>query len=292
VFRIQVRAKPSTFTAALIAALIALAPRPGAGGDWHTDKLLVCSDCHTSHNSAGGSPLRYDNSPDPAQHLLRGADEVSLCLACHDGANPRAPDVLAPVGYVANPAGGAFSSRGGEDTGTAHDLLPPTPVLVPSGDALMVLTCSSCHDPHGNGNYRNLRNRPGGQAGTGTPVVVDQTKIANGSNPTEVYPESNLKYRSGVSQWCLDCHTQIDVTHSHPYDRPISGSFFASYTTWSSVVGVRVPVQSPTDPAVPSTDDQVFCLSCHKAHGTGNPYLLRFVDEMSLDSTCIQCHDQ
>jgi predicted CXXCH cytochrome family protein len=286
-----VRATPSTVTAALIAALLALAPRPGAGGDWHVDKLLICSDCHTAHNSAGGAPMRYDNSVAVAEDLLRAGDEVSLCFACHDGSNARAPDVLDPVGYIGDPAGGSFASRGGDET-FGHDLLQPSPVLVPSGDALMILTCSSCHDPHGNGNYRNLRARPGGQAGAGTPVVVDQANRANGGNPTDVYGESNLKYRSGVSQWCLECHTQIDLSHSHPYDRQISGSFLASYTSWQAVIGPRVPALNPTDPAIPSTDDQVFCLSCHKAHGTGNPYMLRFADGWSLDSTCTQCHDQ
>jgi hypothetical protein len=87
-----------TLSAALAAAaLLLLVPLGVSAGDWHQGALLLCTDCHTNHNSSGDLPMRYDGSPSLTTYLLRGADEVSLCLACHDGSQPGAPDVLAPV---------------------------------------------------------------------------------------------------------------------------------------------------------------------------------------------------
>lgn len=285
------RARRTTSCAALAAAaLLLLAPRPGAGGDWHAGGLLVCSDCHTTHNSRDGAPMRYDQAPGLSPGLLRAADEVSLCLACHDGSNPRAPDVLAPVGYVADAAAGFFSSRGGGSGDTGHDLLPGAPVQVPLGSQQLTLTCASCHDTHGNGSYRNLRARPGGGPGAPLAVVVDQAKRADGTNPAEVYATSNLRYRAGVSAWCLDCHDQAATGHAHSYDRPMFGSTVASYAAWLAVQGTRVPALNPTDPTIPSEDDQATCVSCHSAHGNANRAALR--EPNGPDTLCVQCHDQ
>ncbi len=38
----------------------------------------VCSNCHTMHNSQGGTPMNYDSSATPNQRLLRGD-----CIGCH-----------------------------------------------------------------------------------------------------------------------------------------------------------------------------------------------------------------
>jgi predicted CXXCH cytochrome family protein len=43
---------------------------------------------------------------------------------------------------------------------------------------------------------------------------------------------------------------------------------------------------------IPSSDDQVNCISCHKAHGSANTKALIYADAATLDSTCQECHDQ
>ncbi len=269
------------------------------GGDWHTANQLLCSDCHTMHNSQGGQPMRYDRQSSPAPRLLRHATSLSLCNYCHDGSNSNAPDVIAPVPYVSDPAGGFFGNTGGTATNTGHNLGMPSPEPAPGGNDSLILACVSCHDPHGNSNYRNLWRNPVGSGNTtDTLVVVNQAVKANGSNPGQVYIPSNLKYKSGISQWCNDCHPNFHSGGTegsgflHPSDKQISGSGNADYAYWSGTITNRVPVQTPTDDTIPSNDDQVFCLSCHKAHGSANRSGLIFTDGTTLDSTCQQCHNQ
>ncbi len=286
---------PSTLARAALGAAILglLVPRAGMAGDWHEGGRLVCSDCHTSHNSADGLPMRYDRSPGLSEHLLRAGDAVSLCFACHDGSNPRAPDVLAPVGYVAEPAAGLFPSRDGSGTGKGHRLLRSSPQQVPLGSGQMILSCASCHDTHGNGNYRNLRGRPGGGTGADLLVAVDQAKKADGANPADVYALENLAYRGGVNAWCVDCHDRAPADHAeHPISATIYGSTMASYATWLAVTGPRVPVENPTDPVVPSTDDRIACLTCHYGHGSTTSELRTPGGTTDSQVLCRECHVQ
>jgi predicted CXXCH cytochrome family protein len=272
--------------AALAAALLLPGPRGVRAGDWHQGALLLCVDCHTEHNSANGGPMRYDLSPALTTYMLRGADQISLCLACHDGSQPGAPDVLAPVGYTANPAGGMFGSRDGS-TGYGH-LLLAGPQQVPLGSKQMTLSCSSCHEAHGNGNWRNLKGRPGGST-TDPDLAVSVTEVnrPDGTNPAAVYDGSNLVYRTGMSAWCVDCHDQAPTAHdAHPNDVQISGATNASFDVWSAYTGLRVPVENPTDPAIPSSDDRVECMTCHYGHGSTTSALRQ------PDTLCAQCHTQ
>ncbi len=265
--------------------------RPLGAGDWHYGANLVCSDCHTQHNSENGQPMRTDNDPSSAKSLLRRGSALDLCLSCHDGANPAAPDVVEPVSYVAETAAGAFPNGGGIPTTRAHHLDNPLPEIPYGGTQPMVLTCVTCHDPHGNTSYRNLRPDPTSSS-TPVDVVTFQTILANGTNPSDVYVPANVVYKSGVSEWCGKCHGTPDPTSDHPVDRTIWGAVAADYTRWSTTTLPRVPVDSPSDNAIPSTDDRVTCLSCHKAHGSQNDRTLIYADASTLDSTCQECHNQ
>ena len=273
-----------------VAVFLALA-LPAFAGEWHRHENLVCSDCHTNHNSANGQPMRYDNVPDPAQYMLRADAALALCLSCHDGSRSNAPDVITPVSYVGESAAGAFPNSGGTPTSQAHHLANPDPEVPPGGTVPMVLTCTTCHDPHGNDNYRNLWPDPLNKLIESVTVTSHQTVMANGGNPSQVYVPSNIIYKSGVSQWCGKCHGTPGDS-DHPVDKAIWGSAFADYATWASVTLPRVPVHSPTDNTIPSQDDQVMCLSCHKAHGSDNYAALIYADGASPDSTCQECHNQ
>lgn len=288
----------------LFLALLIFLPLTLNAGDWHTTNQLICSDCHTMHNSQNGQPMRYDLLSSPSPHLLRHASSLSLCIYCHDGTNPDAPDVISSVTYVSDPAGGFFTNTGGTASNTSHNLGMASPELSPGSSDSLILTCISCHNPHGNSSYRNLQFNPPGSGNTSdVTVVVNQTVRANGTNPAQVYIPSNLKYKSGMSQWCNDCHTNFhgrttgeEGTASpwfrHPQEKQISGSTDADFTYWSGTITNRVPVQTPTDDTIPSTDDQVFCLSCHKTHGSANRSGTIFADGTTLLSTCQQCHNQ
>jgi hypothetical protein len=290
-------------TASVLAILaIALVDRPAAAGEWHNGPTSVCSDCHTMHNSQQGSPMRYDRNPEPGPHLLRHADSLSLCIHCHDGAMPGSPDVVAPVSYTADPPGGFFPTNYTNPSGIAHVLGTAKGLVPPGGTQAMVLTCVSCHDPHGGPNFRNLQADPL-RKGTRQLVAAKQKVVADGSNASSVYLSSNITYKAGMSAWCGRCHGDFHGRSSgsegtgspwlrHPQDQALSSSKHVDYTYWLGPVSNRVRVQSPTDDDIPSSDDQVFCLSCHKAHGSSNHSTLIYADGARLSSTCEQCHNK
>lgn len=281
-----------------LAALFAAMPVVSVGGDWHRSQTLVCSDCHTMHNSRGGAPMRYDQAGgaganEPSDHLLRGANELTVCSYCHGGADVRAPDVVWPVpaaptalGYV--DLGGGFFNH---PSGGYHRLDPTTTVMPSGGDAAVVMTCVTCHDPHGNARYRNLRTNPSGVARAAPPSLdVATTVLPDGSNPLQAYDASNMVYVAGMSQFCKDCH--VAMSGHHGSDLAVSGT--AEWATWNNLsISDRVRVQNPlfrtapTSPPSPSDDDQVFCLSCHKAHGSANPGALVAPAQATI---CTQCH--
>ncbi len=270
-------------------AILAFVPGSSDGGEWHRLRALVCSECHTMHNSQDGRSMRYDNGLAPVDKLLRAASANDLCLACHSGTIPSAPNVTVPTDF--DPPGGGFPVDLTDPNHQAHGL-GPNPVTPPDGDTPVVMACVTCHDPHGNGQYRNLRPSPSGTGrAAGVPVVVRQTVTANGLNAADVYKRSNVLYQSGMSAWCMDCHNLYSNTHA-PQVALASGAT-VNMTHWlNDPITSRVPVQSPTDLVVPSTDDQVFCLSCHKAHGS--PHLSAELwadgDAGLFDATCNQCH--
>jgi predicted CXXCH cytochrome family protein len=301
-------ASAHAMAALAVVVAVALGPRAARAGDWHRDESLVCGDCHTMHNSAGGAAMRYDDTApsSAASLLLRAANVNALCTHCHDGSRSDAPDVMGEksVAYEAvDPAAGAFPNTIGVASDSSHDLGLPAPVTPPDGDTPIDMSCTSCHDPHGNTNYRNLRSSPSGtNRSPPLEVKVASTIAPDGRNPIDAYATSNLKYASGMTRWCLDCHNLYDQSAFHASDVAIQGSFFADYDWWATQpIANRVRVENPLDnpPLVPSADDRVFCLSCHKAHGSPikagqipASRALIYADGETLDSTCIQCHDK
>jgi nitrate/TMAO reductase-like tetraheme cytochrome c subunit len=290
---------------AVLAGVLASPSTVRAGG-WHQGDSLICSDCHTMHNSDAGAPMRYDGVTSSAPALLRSADAQSLCVSCHDGSRFGAPDVVgerAADYELVDPAAGAFAASIGAPSDAGHDLGHPTPLVPPDGDTPVMLTCATCHEPHGSPQYRNLRPSPSGTGrASAVQVLVDEAVKPDGRNAAQVYATSNLRYRSGMSAWCLDCHNRYDPSVSHPAERSLYGSWMVDYDHWfNGPFENRVRVQNPTDvtATVPSADDQVFCLSCHKAHGSPNlpglvptPNALIHADGQTIDSTCAQCHDK
>jgi predicted CXXCH cytochrome family protein len=148
---------------------------------------------------------------------------------------------------------------------------------------------------------------------------------------------SNIVYRRsvvgstdfGLSEWCGGCHGNFHgaggasaMGGSAAGDQAGAGSMpwlrhpsrdvtmaeavtnrHVSGTHWFSTLASRLPVVTPSN-TVPGTavtsDNEVFCGSCHKAHGSTNRKALIFDDETtgapedgsSLRQTCQQCHYQ
>lgn len=262
-----------------------------------------CNDCHTQHYSEeGGTPPGVD-SGGPFDQALISSTTNNLCLFCHDGSDPNAPDVLGPVtmynGSGDETSGAGFFAGSGLLNINGHDLGVNTPVVPFSSMTNVTLTCASCHDPHGTDNYRNVLTTPNG--GTGIPVIMGTDVFRNlpPSDPpsiaasTAAYRRSNEGYKTNTSLWCAECHDQLKPTNNNAHNRihhfsddridsgantdPLhwtggTGSGFGS-TTGDGVEGVprlRFQVSTATDFAtanVAAISNEVVCGSCHLVHG-------------------------
>jgi len=103
---------------------------------------------------------------------------------------------------------------------------------------LIVMTCTTCHDPHGSSNYRLLKDSVnsvpvGGynEAGNPTPFVISneknfpQTGFALHVAPSPAYEPNYTKAQyakapnngditKGITGWCSGCHTTYNTTAS------------------------------------------------------------------------------
>lgn len=151
------------------------------------------------------------------------------------------------------------------------------------------LECGSCHDPHGNGNYRILKPVPNNAPSGTTPVTIPDTTVkeytttnywvaadknaydgdvnfrtnqylgATGiTNPTPVLKTLSGtttvdKYLANVAAWCTTCHTR----------------YLAPSGSWGSSSGDAVFTYRHTgDNVTAMVGNNRNCIQCHVAHGS------------------------
>ena len=237
-----------------------------------------------------------------------------------------------------NSAGWFQSDYATAASGVGHDLKTGASVTavqgtwVSGGGAANGMTCTDCHDAHGTSNYCNLQLQPGT---AGAPITVG----AEDSASPDVYVSPTLNHfdtdavafkspttpaTQGMVAWCEGCHTNITSGNKHPQNAAVStlpdgganwiagtssGNGFGAHiddagTGTGSESGIpRVRFQQAgsdftTCSAVGGTN-QVFCLTCHKSHGSKYdsglvwPYVANYPNH-PLDQTsgCDQCHNK
>lgn len=317
--------------------ILLLLVTPLLAGTYHNSPL-VCSDCHVMHASYAGTLYNagagYDN-------LLKATNTATLCLNCHASngtdaaANPTAPYVAGNAGGVVGTsagssatdtlAGGWFGPNavftnvsGGADNTDANGHDVEVTALVgdhPPGDdatdgwrrsTARRLTCTSCHDQHGNSTYRNLDSDPNDSnaeivACTPTATVAG---AANYRGDSDVWKNTygTARYDQDFASFCQDCHERFGPVNTyggatgqtlpgpydneglvdnasgglnthHPIDMDLGGTIGPQYTTLAG--GDTIPLLRTSGAATPS-GNSVFCLSCHRAHGSGRESGLRW----------------
>ena len=211
---------------ALLAGILVLSPAYSARA-FHDGGAAECAACHVMHDAADGEVLMDGSSP-----LLTAASASDVCLSCHEGAdgvmaaNPLLPGLLrgagdfvfllednlndAPDGLAAPIAGHA---AGHSIVSMAYGLEPdPRWTHAPGGNfPSSQLGCTSCHDPHGNSNFRMLNGA--GEIQGGAAVFVYDAPQAAGldvTDPTAVETRNrHTAYIRGMSDWCANCHTNF-----------------------------------------------------------------------------------
>ena len=142
-----------------------------------------------------------------------------------------------------------------------------------SAGAQISLRCGSCHDPHGNGNYRILR-----------PIPVD-----SGTTTGVTIPDSRTKVYTTANYWATDdpnsaaVTTPIVVTNSAGVSTPYTPSvFIANISAWCSQCHTRYMATSGSYKT--NSGDAIYtyrhrsdqnykegganCITCHVAHGS------------------------
>ena len=159
----------------------------GPHGSYTTD-TETCAFCHSSHSSI--------------EKKLNVASGTQICVQCHDGSQTNFAVVSGTFWngekMVPSPGGGFDYYMGFTSTHNVDQSSYP-----PGGDNVSIsLTCSSCHDPHGNGNYLILRSSVNGVNN----LTVDTIVYGPGTNLPTASGNRSITYVSGISAFCSACH--------------------------------------------------------------------------------------
>ncbi len=315
------------FLRGALAASLILGLTAGASPGFHDAESIVCSKCHTMHYSEGGAEpstsangALNDGVGGPRKYLLY-KNYTDLCLTCHTEGQG-APSVYSPSGSpsVLKPGGDFYYSKttspgygkafghnpggilGLDDSFSANGNVAPGGTFPTSQ-----LSCISCHDPHGDPDktdgYRLLLYKPGDWTGDNLEVVGVPNSLGGSESQT-----NRPRYIGGFSAWCGACHSHPDDTGGgfhgslptdpdvgngldwirHPTDVAM-GILASNYGTTPSYL---LPIQDTNFNSRVDSGDQVFCLSCHRAHATPYRNALRWDPAAPSTGTagCNPCH--
>ena len=301
-------------------------PTLADGGPHVTSAGIVtdtCAACHRAHTAQAGKLLA---EPQTALcYTCHGASGAGASTDVEGGVGyPSAdrqtgtPGALRGGGFKyalidsANPSG--QQSGGSNPTGVIPPLAVGTEVKTTSSHSVdsseqtawgngpissevnygttIELRCGSCHDPHGNGNYRILRPIPmdsGATTGVTIPDAAPGSKAYTTNNYWKVEDLNAPGFIANVSSWCATCHTRYlsDTSYTasgdavftdrHRSDRTSQGSAnciqcHVAHGSNASVVaaapgGVHSPLGVPADAGsyllrIDNTDTGV-CQMCH-----------------------------
>ena len=283
--------------------------------DFHAGGVGNCVMCHTMHNSQNGAPVDA-GSPGGNPYLLIAATPSDVCLTCHSstyndvfGSNPLLPPREVGAGNfvfllednVNDGYGGATSPLHGCATG--HNIIAPSrgagvdPVhtKAPGGEfPADQLGCTSCHDPHGNANFRMLYGA--GPVQLGSYVFTAPAPLAEGLSIYHGTERAtrHTAYRSGMSEWCGNCHGDFHDaagTLKHVTGVELGAEVSARYNAYAGTANPtggqsstaylpQVPFEDPSatlaSTAGPGPGSRIMCLSCHRAHASSAPDGLRW----------------
>jgi len=325
-----------------------------------------CVNCHTMHNSQGGTEMQLKDGETAAQGaLVRGT-----CVGCH-GSNPAgSSNIVTNIPQVwhaaaTDLAGGNFKyvvSTGDtyghnvEGIKAADGTLTNTPpgyaaAMDPASTDYATasrLTCAGQNGCHGNrdnsGNYAGVSGAHHGsdavlkfggivEASQGASVATSYRflyKVKGGEDSdwqNTVSATKHNEYKGAIyaarttmawadvdtiSELCSECHGNFHMSGSsgigttspwqrHPTDVliPATGEYASISTTYNTTVPVaRATIPNAASGTVAAGTGIVMCLSCHRAHGSAYPDILRwnYTVDMVVGSVanagtgCFVCH--
>ena len=258
-----------------------------------------CAGCHRAHTALG-------------EMLLKTIDESSLCLTCHgsaatgstsnviDGVQAGTALALKGGGFVNALMDTAWTGAAVSRPATSAHLFDGTTQATMwgagaigsgPGTTPVTLGCTSCHNPHGNGQYRILRPIPVSAPSTATAITVpDETTkryvVASPENRYfgEKYGEGtyNWEWQYQLDQWCAACHTRYDAYNEGdsttgpghtPSGDPIFKYRHMTRYSWDVNCALCHPGSNGINADDPfgvgyETAHEATCENCHVAHGS------------------------
>lgn len=240
--------------------------------------------CLSCHATAYGSVMSYDPLNPPPE--LGGGNFTFLL---EDNLNDGMGGQMDPI---------AGNHAGHNVVASLWEIpVDPDHSMAPGGDySSEQLSCISCHDPHGNDNYRMLHGvgpiSPGGYEFIYPAPAAEGLALSDG-------PESatnHAAYTGGWTDWCANCHgffhdEEGTSSFEHTVDEVLSDEERLTYNEYDGPLNpdggqystAYIPQVPLEDPAM-TTDgtfgaggsSRISCLSCHRAHATSAPSSTRW----------------
>jgi len=273
-------------------------------GAFHEEGVANCNGCHITHTGDGGAVV--------AQGLLIAESASDVCLLCHEGnwgrvlgSDPRSPPPQHGAGNFAFLLEGNLNDTpegvGGPIPGDAagHNIVAPGhalgadpryPVAPGGGFPSNRLGCTSCHDPHGTGNFRLLHGAGEIHEGVATFRFSAPDAVGVGLKSGGESARHHTAYRAGMSDWCGNCHGRYHDQgvsgFEHPSEENLDATVAQRYNEYNGdddpTGGVEVTAYLPEVPledAAATTSStsgarvssRIMCLTCHRAHGSSAP---------------------
>jgi len=293
-------------------------------------EALLCNTCHHGQ----GSSLDVVDGTQNGTAALRGGGFAFAAIG--SGAATKTNGIPDPItGRVAHTAtvpvnlvGGVLTKQAttsqhlvdGTTSGTMWGNGLGSATVSDFGQTAVVLECGSCHDPHGNGNYRMLRPIP---VGTTLPNNADGTKAVGINIPDQ--PAANKVYTT-TDYWNVAAPFVPETRNKDINGVPIAlvgagttaitDGFLGSISAWCTTCHTRYLSAG----AATSSGDKVYtykhrsdeqasnkpnCIQCHVSHGSNadmslNPTGTQNPDGTAQNSdllrvdnrgTCLMCHN-
>jgi predicted CXXCH cytochrome family protein len=243
----------------------------------------LCFSCHKAGAMGSSTDVANGRDADTGEALRGGGFDFALIGSGAATKTLGAPDPV--TGRVAHSAtipvlaaGTATTSKhqiDGVTSGTMWGNGAISASIADSGKAAVTLECGSCHDPHGNGNYRILKPVPNDSGATASVVIPDAVakkyttadywKVTDPNVPTQnvstsTTPDMTDGYIANASQWCSQCHTRY-LAGSGSYKTPLTNA-----TT--GVVDANFTYRHRSDSTTKGGVERPNCIQCHVSHGS------------------------
>ena len=245
-----------------------------------------------------GALLAVHDGESAAQEPVR---ESAVCLDCHDGQDATLAGTAHALGDVGSESGMRLACTDCHGTNSKHWEEDPSeyPMTNPSklGALAEAKLCASCHQ---NSHQQNMLERN---------VHAASDINCSGCHSVHASEKQTLLLKKEETALCYSCHGSVEADFARSYRHPVSDGVIncsechmtlnetrreLSYNGTNVCTDCHAEFQSPFpfehEATLDYSTDEGGCLTCHAAHGSDNPRMLKQPYEAPHFQLCSQCH--